>query len=120
MHQSLQGASFHLEHILPESRGGRSELQNLAWACPGCNLHKSDNIDAIDPLDGKRAPLFNPATQLWNDHFHWQGYEVHGLTPAGRATVAALHMNHARRTLIRKVEGAFGLFPPEDSAIQPP
>lgn len=38
MHQSLQGATFHVEHIIPRCRGGRSELENLAWCCPSCNL----------------------------------------------------------------------------------
>jgi hypothetical protein len=39
MHQALQGATFHVEHILPGSRGGPTVLDNLAWACPSCNLH---------------------------------------------------------------------------------
>lgn len=30
MHQGLQGASFHLEHVIPKSRGGKTELDNLA------------------------------------------------------------------------------------------
>jgi hypothetical protein len=29
MHQALQGATFHGEHILPESQGGVSVLENL-------------------------------------------------------------------------------------------
>lgn len=42
MHQSLQGATFHLEHAVPRSAGGTDELDNLALACPSCNLHKAD------------------------------------------------------------------------------
>lgn len=37
MDQSLQGATLHVEHILPGSRGGSSRLENLARACPSCN-----------------------------------------------------------------------------------
>ena len=48
MHQSLQGATFHIEHIVPSSRGGFSEPDNLAGACPSCNLRKSDRIDALE------------------------------------------------------------------------
>ena len=44
MHQSLQGATFHVEHIVPTVLGGSSTLSNLAWACPGCNLQKSDDF----------------------------------------------------------------------------
>ena len=39
MHQRLQGATFHVEHIIPRSKGGADELANLALACPSCNLH---------------------------------------------------------------------------------
>jgi len=31
MHQSLQGASFHVEHIIPRSQGGVSESDNLVF-----------------------------------------------------------------------------------------
>ena len=31
MHQSLQRATFHFEYIIPHSRGGPSQLDNLAW-----------------------------------------------------------------------------------------
>ena len=42
MHQGLQGATFHVEHIVPRSKGGPDELANLALACPSCNLRKAD------------------------------------------------------------------------------
>src|SRR5438270_13853818 len=60
MHQSLQGASFHVEHIIPRSKGGSSEMANLALACPSCNLHKADRIKAIDPVTGSLVQLFHP------------------------------------------------------------
>ncbi len=40
MHQSLQGATFHVEHILPKSLGGPTDMKSLAWVCPGCILAK--------------------------------------------------------------------------------
>ena len=113
MHQSLQGASFHGEHITPRSRGGLSDLDNLAWACPGCNLKKSDRVDATDPKTGARVALFNPRLDDWTLHFSWNDYEIVGLTPNGRATTRALDLNHPRRLQIRAAEKAFGLFPPD-------
>lgn len=113
MHQSLQGARFHLEHIVPIARGGATELQNLAWACPGCNLRKSDRIEAIDPVTGTSAQLFHPRMQTWSDHFTYEEYHLVGLSASGRATVAALDLNHPRRILIRQAEQLFGLFPPD-------
>lgn len=112
MHQSLQGGTFHVEHILPSSRGGDSVRENLAWACPGCNLRKSDRVEAIDPRDGSIVPLFHPRTDRWSKHFRWSGRRLLGRTAAGRATVALLELNHPRRLRIREAEGLFGLFPP--------
>ena len=34
MHEGLQGATFHIEHVLPKSQGGADELSNLTLACP--------------------------------------------------------------------------------------
>ena len=112
MHESLQGATFHIEHIIPQSKGGLSDLENLALACPGCNLHKAGRIDAMDPATGVRVRLFHPILQSWSDHFQFSGYQVEGLSGAGRTTVMALDFNHSRRQRIREVEEAFGLFPP--------
>jgi len=112
MHESLQGATFHIEHIIPQCKGGRSDLENLVLACPGCNLHKGSRITAIDPATGEDARLFHPIQQLWPEHFRFNGYQIEGLTGAGRATVEALNLNHSRRQRIREVEKAFGLYPP--------
>jgi hypothetical protein len=112
MHQSLQGATFHVEHIIPTSAGGSDDEENLAWACPGCNLHKSNRQAAIDPESGASVPLFNPRADRWEAHFRWVSYRVVGITPAGRAVVAAFDLNHPRRLLIRQAEEHFGLFPP--------
>jgi hypothetical protein len=112
MHQSLQGAQFHVEHILPISSGGTSELQNLALACPGCNLRKSDRVVVFDDQTGTNVPLFNPRIDLWAEHFQWSGYALIAQTSMGRATIAALELNHSRRIKIRHAEKWFGLFPP--------
>lgn len=117
MHQSLQGATFHVEHIIPRTRGGATQLDNLALACPGCNLGKSDRVEVEDPVTQRLSSLFHPRLQRWPDHFMWDGYRVVGLSPVGRATVLALDFNHPRRLRIRDAEQRFGLFPPaEDSA----
>jgi 5-methylcytosine-specific restriction endonuclease McrA len=76
MHQALQGASFHIEHVLPSSRGGPTEVENLALACPSCNLHKADQTEAVDPVSGAAAPLFNPRRDSWSDHFRWENYRI--------------------------------------------
>jgi hypothetical protein len=112
MHQSLQGATFHVEHVRPICLGGPSAFDNLALACPGCNLRKASRVEAPDPDTTATVPLLNPRTQHWSEHFRWQGYHVLGMTPTGRATVWALDFNHPRRVLIRQAEELFKLFPP--------
>src|SRR5262245_16462802 len=57
MHQSLQGATFHVEHVVPRARGGGDDLANLAYVCPSCNLHKSDRVEAVDPDSAASAPF---------------------------------------------------------------
>jgi hypothetical protein len=93
MHQSLQGATFHVEHILPKSRGGKSVLGNLALACPSCNLHKSDRIEACDPKTSSVVPVFHPRDQCWADHFEVDGQTIVGKSAIGRATTELLRFN---------------------------
>jgi hypothetical protein len=85
---------FHIDHILPRSKGGPTALDNLAFQCPNCSLHKADKTAAIDPDTGQMVALFHPLRQAWNEHFrlHESG-ECMGLTPVGRATTGALQMN---------------------------
>ncbi|MDA0810096.1 MAG: HNH endonuclease [Planctomycetota bacterium] len=112
MHQSLQGATFHIEHVIPKSRGGETTLSNLAWACPGCNLRKSDRTEATDPRSGEVVPLFNPRNDDWADHFEWHGHELIARSSVAQVTIAALNLNHSRRLRIREAEQMFDLFPP--------
>jgi hypothetical protein len=112
MHQGLKGATFHVEHVFPQSRGGSSDLDNLAWCCPSCNLRKSDRIEAVDPDADTLFPLFNPRRDSWSEHFRWVGYVLVAQSSVGRATAIALNFNHPRPILIRQAERLFDLFPP--------
>ncbi|MEK7328002.1 MAG: HNH endonuclease signature motif containing protein [Chloroflexota bacterium] len=38
--------SFTVEHIKPRAAGGETTLDNLAWACFGCNGHKQARTHA--------------------------------------------------------------------------
>lgn len=93
--QVLVGQAFHLDHITPRSKGGLTDSENLCYSCSHCNISKGIQIEAIDPRSGKKAPLFNPRKELWEDHFRWsKGWKrLVGLTQAGRATIIALDMN---------------------------
>lgn len=114
MHQALQGATFHVEHIVPRTAGGSDDLENLAWACPSCNLHKSDRVSVQPPVLDHPVKLFNPRTDTWTAHFEWDDYSIEGKSDVGIATIAVLDLNHERRIKIRQAEQLFGMFPPND------
>jgi HNH endonuclease len=92
--QRLVMARLEIEHIIPIARGGTSDESNLWLSCPLCNRAKGDRIAAMDPDTRAEVSLFDPRTQRWSEHFRWtaDGLRVNGLTPTGRATVAALHL----------------------------
>jgi hypothetical protein len=69
-------------------------------------------LAANDPETGQPALLFNPRTDDWTEHFEWAEYAVVGLTPTGRATVAALAMNRPLIVSIREEEAERGRHPP--------
>ena len=93
--------AFHVEHIIPRKHGGSSELDNLALACPDCNLHKGSDLAGIDPETGSVVRLFDPRTQNWQEHFAWDGMRITGWTAIGRATVRVLDLNSPDRLRLR-------------------
>lgn len=113
MHQSLQGATFHIEHVTPRVQGGANDSRNLALACPSCNLHKADRTSGPNSSIGGVVPFFNPRLQAWNDHFEWNEYTLVAKSEIGRVTILAFDLNHERRIKIRRAEQLFNLFPPD-------
>jgi hypothetical protein len=110
--QAGQEALFHIDHIVPAVVGGATTLDNLALACVSCSLRKGARVQATDPQTGDAVPLFHPRRQAWGRHFQWDGVRVVGLTPTGRATVAALSINRPLALAIRAEEALRGRHPP--------
>lgn len=42
-----EGARLHVDHIIPVSKGGKSELSNLRVLCERCNVGKSNKIEVL-------------------------------------------------------------------------
>jgi hypothetical protein len=105
---------FSLDHIFPRSKGGKSSIDNLAYACQGCNSYKYNHTIGIDPVTGQEVQLFNPRAQEWEAHFTWSEdwATLLGLTPVGRATVFRLRLNRPGVQGLRKVLASIGLHPP--------
>jgi hypothetical protein len=105
-----QAAIFHINHIMPRSRGGATEASNLALQCPCCSLHKADKVRGTDPESGGLVPLFHPLQQQWHDHFEFgRDGLCMGRTSTGRATVAALRMNDPLPRIARLIQRSLGL-----------
>lgn len=105
---------FAIEHIIPFILGGKTTLNNLAYACQGCNGHKFTNTEGFDVISRKKVSLFNPRKQKWNEHFIWNEdfTLIIGTTPCGRATVETLKLNREGCINLRKALFAFGKHPP--------
>src|SRR5687767_5576472 len=101
---------FHVDHIVPRSRGGITALENLALQCPYCSLHKSDKINAYDVTTQPEVALFHPLTQVWAEHFAISADgSCLGLTAVGRVTSESLHMNGPLPKTARALQLQFGL-----------
>ena len=105
---------FPIDHVLPESKGGKSTFDNLANTCQNCNSGKYNKTNVYDPISKILTAIFNPRTDKWNAHFQWNKELTHiiGLTPKGRATVAALKMNRPNVVNQRKALVFYGVHPP--------
>jgi len=103
---------FHRDHIVAEQHAGKSQLDNVAWACQRCNSHKGTNLAAIDPDSTQVTRLFHPRRDKWEKHFAIRKDRIVGLSVIGRATVWLLQMNSETRVELRRELIAAGSWPP--------
>ena len=106
---------FSEEHIWPTSKRGQYILENLAWACLGCNFFKGAATVALDFLTGLLVPLYNPRKDMWETHFEWnEDFTILiGLTPTGRATITRLKLNREGLMNLRRLLVKEGKHPPK-------
>lgn len=88
LQERVSGVQLTVEHIMPKARGGTDAESNLRLSCRTCNEKKGIRTEAIDPMTGVVAPIFNRRLQQWDAHFQWStdSTEIIGITPTGRAT----------------------------------
>ena len=105
---------FSVEHVIPFSKGGTNDMENLAFACQGCNNRKYTSVEAFDPVSFTMIPLFHPRQHIWAEHFAWNddGTLILGLTPIGRAAVEKLQLNRSSLVNLRRVLVEAGEHPP--------
>ncbi|MBU1565138.1 MAG: HNH endonuclease [Proteobacteria bacterium] len=89
-HRVLLDAPWQVEHVRPRCIMGTDDLQNLAVACPRCNLNKREATEGKDYVTGKTARFFNPRVDNWWEHFGVVAGQLVGITVIGRATALKL------------------------------
>lgn len=106
--------SFSIDHIRPRSQQGETVPENLALSCFGCNQHKAKRTNAVDPVIDRMVSLFHPRQHRWEEHFAWSDdfTLMLGVTPIGRATIAALQLNRTGLVNLRLVLYTIGEHPP--------
>lgn len=104
-----------IDHIIPESQGGKTSSENLCLACVGCNGFKLNFQTGIDPETSQEISLYNPRIQKWYEHFSWSadGLNLTGLSPVGRATIERLRLNRAEIRISRQLWVEAGWHPPK-------
>lgn len=109
------GHAFTVDHVLPTSRGGTDDFNNLCFCCFWCNNYKHARTQVLDVRTGRVVPLFNPRMDNWHDHFRWSPTytRVVGRTAIGRVTIQALRLNRPSLVRARKIWVRHGLHPPE-------
>jgi len=82
------GSAEHLtfDHVIPRSRGGKTEWENIVAACSGCNLEKGNRLPDECGIRPRRAPQepsnfflqnngrsFPPnyLHESWADYLYW-------------------------------------------------
>jgi hypothetical protein len=112
--ERLMGVTFEIDHIIPESHGGSTDLENLCLSCPMCNRFKTNRLLVLDPITQELVPLFHPLREEWNTHFQWidNNCRLLGLSPTGRATIETLRMNRSAIVQLRQYWVTLELHPP--------
>ncbi|GAB4516050.1 MAG: hypothetical protein OHK0046_20590 [Anaerolineae bacterium] len=101
--EAFSAQSHHVDHIVSQKHNGTDAPDNLAWACFQCNLCKGSDIASLDRLTGDLTPLFNPRTQVWLEHFSYEGPVIVAKTATGRVTLDLLQINHPDQIETRRL-----------------
>jgi len=94
--------TFHIDHIRSIKHGGKTLLQNLAYACPHCNQNKGSDIASYTDED-ELVRLFNPRKDVWSEHFEVITSGILSpLSSIGEVTLSTLSFNQLERVIFRK------------------
>lgn len=102
---------FQIDHIRSVKHGGFATLENLAFSCPDCNLHKGSDLGTYLGNDTIFTRFFNPRTDIWNDHFEFFEGALYPKTPIAEATIKIFQLNDPDRIILRQEVALDGRWP---------
>jgi HNH endonuclease len=93
------GGMLTIDHFQPRSKGGLDVLENLIYACVGCNQYKQDYW----PRTEIAPTLWNPRQEPASQHFvEQEDGELTALTPIGVFTIKRLRLNRSQLIAARQ------------------
>lgn len=101
IHERYTSRRHQIDHIISIRHRGETTLRNLCLSCFYCNQNKGGDIASLDPLDKSLTPLFNPRTDVWDEHFRLNGARIEPITAVGRVTEFLLRFNDEERLIER-------------------
>jgi len=117
IHEEDTFFSCQVDHIISFKHGGKTEAENLAYACAFCNRNKGSDIGSILEPNSSFVRFFNPRTDKWVDHFQLEGTIIKPITDIGEATAKILDFNNIDRIVERQTLIDLGRCP-HPSAIE--
>lgn len=111
VHEDFVVKKHEPDHIVPRKHLGPDTDDNLAWACFLCNRHRGSDVAVYDLETGLLTPIFNPRSDVWDEHFRLNDGEIIPLTTVGRVTEIALRINLPERVQVRTELSRLGLYP---------
>ncbi len=96
-------APHQVDRVIALKHRGSSVLENLAYSCAVCNMHKGSDVTSYDPESDRVVRLFHPRRDAWTEHFRLESAHIVGLTEVVRVTVTLLQLNRQDRLVEREL-----------------
>lgn len=111
IHEEDTFIACQVDHIISLKHGGKTEPENLAYACAFCNRNKGSDVGSIILPANNFVRFFNPRSDKWSDHFELEETIIKPITDIGEATARILDFNHIDRIIERQELIAVGRYP---------
>ncbi len=95
------GLFCEVDHIIGVKHNGPTKNSNLAYACFNCNRNKGSDIASIDWDTNEIVRFYNPRSDIWAEHFRFEGFYIAPTTQIGKVTAIIFRFNDRMRLLER-------------------